>query len=195
MSLSTGRELLALALLFACGLRPQELLALRDDDVQPGALRIDEAIKQKEKGEKRIGETKSSKSKGYVYLPDAIYREIQNWIMIRPMTVPFLSPNLIGSPFLFSTERGTPFRIGNFLKRNLKPVAQCAGISDFTFQATRRTCGTHFQRHGNPKDAQAHLRHSELAMTGLYMKEIPEQVRGAVESLYAELFGESGAIN
>jgi integrase len=195
MSVAAGREHLALALLFACGLRPQELLALRDDDVQPGALRIDEAIKEKERGEKRIGETKSSKSNGYVYLPAAIYREIQNWIMIRPTTVSFPTPDLVGSPFLFPTERGTPFRIGNFLKRNLKPIARLAGILDFTLQATRRTCGTHFQRHGNPKDAQAHLRHSELAMTGLYVKEIPEQIRDAVESLYAELCGETGAIN
>ena len=46
----------------------------------------------------------------------------------------------------------------------------------------RRTCATHFQRHGNPKDVQAHLRHSRLSMTGLYMKEIPAQVKAAVES-------------
>jgi hypothetical protein len=51
--------------------------------------------------------------------------------------------------------------------------------------------GTHFQRRGTAKDAQAHLRHSELAMTGLYMKEIPEQVKAAVESPYRE-FSESG---
>jgi len=51
----------------------------------------------------------------------------------------------------------------------------------------RRTCATHFQRHGNPKDAQAQLRHSRLSMTGLYMKEIPEQVKAAVESLDAAL--------
>ena len=115
--------------------------------------------------------------------------------MIRQTTVPSSSADLGRSQFLFSTERGTPFRIGNFLKRNLKPVALRAGILDFTFQATRRTCGTHFQRHGNPKDAQAHLRHSELAMTGLYMKEIPEQIQEAVESLYAELCGAGGTIN
>ena len=71
------------------------------------------------------------------------------------------------SPFLFPRERGTPYRIGNYLKRHLKPLARKAGIADFTFQATRRTCATHFQRHGGPKDAQAHLRHSRLAMTGL----------------------------
>jgi hypothetical protein len=35
----------------------------------------------------------------------------------------------------------------------------------------------------------AHLRHSELAMTGLYMKEIPEQVKAAFESLYRDFCG------
>jgi len=44
-SIATGREHLALRILLVCGLRPQELLALRDDDVTSGALLIDEAIK------------------------------------------------------------------------------------------------------------------------------------------------------
>ena len=96
MSVGTGREHLTLRILLVCGLRPQELLALRDDGVTAGALRIDEAIKEKEKGQKPL------------------------------------------------------------VKRN--------------------------RRH-----AQAHLRHSELAMTGLYMKEIPEQIKAAVESLDASL--------
>jgi hypothetical protein len=34
---------------------------------------------------------------------------------------------------------------------------------------------------------QAHLRHSNLATTGIYMQEIPEQVQRAVEDLDAEL--------
>ena len=159
-------------------------------------MRIDEAIKEKEKGEKRLGETKSIGSTGFVSLPDGIYQEILNWQMMRTETItqPIDVP---GSPFLFPTERGTPFRIGNFLKRNLKPLALKAGIADFTHQATRRTCGTHFQRHGTAKDAQAHLRHSELAVTGLYMKEIPEQVKAAVESLYGDFCGktETGSVN
>jgi integrase len=193
MSVATGREHLVLALLFTCGLRPQELLALRDDDVTPGALRIDEAIKDKEKGDKRLGDTKSTRSKGFVYLPEAVSTEIQNWQMIRSAVAPYHrsanAPTEV-SPLLFPTERGTPFRIGNYLKRYLKPLALKAGITDLTFQATRRTCATHFQRHGNPKDAQAHLRHSQLAMTGLYMKAIPEQVKVAVEGLHEELCSE-----
>jgi len=188
LSAATGREHLALRILLVCGLRAQELLALRDDDVMRTALRIDEAIKEKEKGEKRLGETKSATSNGYVCISEGLYTEIQNWIAVRP------APAAPGSPFLFATDRGTPFRIGNYLKRHLKPIARKAGIKDFTFQAMRRTCATHFQRHGNPKDAQAHLRHSQLAMTGLYMKEIPEQVKAAVENLDAALCHEADAV-
>lgn len=188
LALATGPEHLALALLFACGLRPQELLALRDDDVSESALRIDEAIKEKERGEKRLGSTKSLGSTGYVSLPDSIYREIQICQMTRADIVKakVMPP---GSPFLFPTSRGTPHRVGNYLRRILKPLAKTAGIPDFTFQACRRTCATHFQRHGGVRDAQAHLRHAALAVTGLYMKEIPEQIKTAVDSLYRELAG------
>src|SRR5262249_5596928 len=154
----------------------------------PRALRIDEAIKEKERGARRVGETKSATSNGYVGISAGLHQEIQNWIAARTAAQTYhrgATAVADGSPFLFPTERGTPFRIGNYLKRYLKPIAVKAGIHDFTFQAMRRTCATHFQRHGSPKSAQAHLRHSRLAMTGLYMKEIPEHIMGAVESLDA----------
>ena len=56
-----------------------------------------------------------------------------------------------------------------------------------TYQALRRTCGTHFQKHGKPRDIQAQLRHARLEMTGRYVKEIPEQVRAAVDRMDREL--------
>ena len=87
-----------------------------------------------------------------------------------------LAPN----DLLFPTETGTPYRIGNYLKRVLKPIAAKAGIPDMTYRALRRTFATEFQRHGSPKDAQAQLRHSKLEMTGWYMRDIPESVRSAV---------------
>jgi integrase len=93
------------------------------------------------------------------------------------------SPN----DLLFPTETGTPYRIGNYLKRTLKPIAEKAGIPDLTYQALSRTFATHFQRYGSPKDAQAQLRHSKLEMTGCYMKQIPETVRAAVENMDADI--------
>jgi integrase len=56
-----------------------------------------------------------------------------------------------------------------------------------TYQALRRTCATHFQKHGKPRDIQAQLRHTKLEMTGRYIKEIPDQVRAAVERMDREL--------
>ena len=96
------------------------------------------------------------------------------------------------SDLLFPSETGTAFRIGNYLKRILKPLANRAGIPDFTYQGLRRTCATFFQRHGRPRDVQAHLRHANLATTGIYMQEIPEQVQRAVEDLDTELFRDLG---
>ena len=56
-----------------------------------------------------------------------------------------------------------------------------------TYRSLRRTFAHQFQRYGSPKDAQAQLRHSTLAMTGWYMREIPASVRSAVEKMDAEI--------
>ena len=53
-----------LRLFFVAGLRPAELFALKTDDIQPGKLRIDEAIhdREKEASGRRLGDTKSETS-------------------------------------------------------------------------------------------------------------------------------------
>jgi integrase len=63
---ASGREHLVLRIFINCGLRPGELFALREDDVEPGQLRIDEAVKETERGECRISDTKTTGSRGYV---------------------------------------------------------------------------------------------------------------------------------
>jgi integrase len=172
------REHLIVRIFYVCGLRPGELFALRVDDVEPALLRIDEALKETEKGADRIGETKTESSNAYVSISEDLHKEITTWLSIRNMADPYhrnraLAPN----DLLFPTEVGTPYRIGNYLKRILKPIAAKAGIPDMTYRALRRTFATQFQRHGSPKDAQAQLRHSKLEMTGWYMRDIPESVR------------------
>ena len=182
------REHLIVRIFYVCGLRSGELFVLRVDDVEPKLLRIDEALKETEKGVDRVGETKTSSSNAYVSISDDLYNEITLWLSIRNMADPYhrnrpLAPN----DLLFPTEAGTPYRIGNYLKRVLKPIAANAGIPDMTYRALRRTFATEFQRHGSPKDAQAQLRHSKLEMTGWYMREIPESVRFAVAEMDAEI--------
>jgi integrase len=188
LSKAHGREHLVLRIFINCGLRPGELFALREDDVEPGQLRIDEAVKEAECGDRRIGETKTSGSRGYVGISQGLQEELGIWVHARRQQDPYhATASASSSDLLFPSESGTTFRLGNYLKRYLKPLAKQAGIPDMTYQALRRTCATHFQKHGKPRDIQAQLRHSKLEMTDRYVKEIPEQVRAAVDSLDHEL--------
>jgi integrase len=86
LAIAPMREHLVLRLFFVCGLRPSELFILRDDDIEPGRTRIDQALKEAEKGQHRIGEpgdTKTPDSAGYVALSRSLQEEIENWLMLR----------------------------------------------------------------------------------------------------------------
>lgn len=182
------RERLIARLFVICGLRAQELFALRVDDIEPGTLRVDEALKETEKGGARIGETKSTTSNGYVVLSPELEKDLRTWVQIRNLSDTYhRTADPAPNDLLFPTETGTPYRLGNYLKRVLKPIATAAQIEGLTYQALRRTFATHFQRYGSPKDAQAQLRHSKLEMTGWYMKQIPDSVRAAVEKMDADI--------
>lgn len=171
-----------------CGLRAQELFVLRVDDIEAGILRVDEALKEAEKGAARIGDTKSTTSNGYVAISPELEKELRTWLQLRNLSGVYHQTAVpAANDLLFPTETGTPYRIGNYLKRVLKPIAVEAGVPDSTYQALHRTFATHFQRYGSPKDAQAQLRHSRLEMTGWYMKQIPETVRAAVEKMDADI--------
>jgi integrase len=126
-------------------------------------------------------------SRAYVSISQGLQEELEIWIQARRQQRPYHKTAEPESDLLFPSETGTPFRLGNYLKRNLKPLAKRAGIRDMTYQALRRTCATHFQKHGKPRDIQAQLRHAKLEMTGRYIKEISEAVRAAVESMDREL--------
>jgi integrase len=187
MAEAQGREHLVLRIFINCGLRPGELFALREDDIEPGQIRVDEAVKEVERGAKRIGETKTAGSTAYVGISKGLQEELELWVQTRRQVCASSVSASQSTDLLFPSESGSPFRLGNYLKRYLQPIGKKAGIPDLTYQALRRTCATHFQKHGNPRDIQAQLRHTKLEMTGRYVKEIPDQVRSAVERMDREL--------
>jgi integrase len=174
LSVAAGRENLVFRILLFCGLRPAELLALRIEDVGPDQLRIDEAVKEKEKGANRIGETKTETSDAWVAVPPDLARDLKAWVAKHPHRH---DPRA----FLFPTVTGTAYRVGNFLKRVLNPIAKSAGIDDFDFRAMRSTASTLFQTHGTVKDTQGQMRHADPTTTlRYYVKVIPENQRKAV---------------
>jgi hypothetical protein len=60
------------------------LLALRIEDAGPDHLRIDEAVKEKEKGTNRIGETKTETSDAWVAVPPDLARDLKAWVARHP---------------------------------------------------------------------------------------------------------------
>src|SRR5262245_35428310 len=188
MEQAHGREHLILRIFLNCGLRPGELFALREDDVQPGQLRIDQALKDKERGPARVGETKTVASAAYVGISKGLQEELEMWIQARRQQQPYHTfTSAAPSDLLFPTETGTTFRIGNYLKRGLKPPCKARRHLRHDLPGPAPKCATQFQKHGKPRDIQAQLRHSKLEMTGRYVKETPERVRAAVESMDQEL--------
>ena len=177
LSEAEPREHLVLHILAACGLRPAEILVLRIEDFAGNQLRIDEALKDREKGTARIGETKTEASDSSVPVPPNLAREIAQWIARHPQ-------RLNSRAFLFPSRRETPYSVGNYLKRFLKPLAHKVGIGDLTHQALRRTSSTHLQRYASVKDLQAHLRHTDPQTTLTYYTQvIPDSLCEAVASL------------
>jgi hypothetical protein len=83
-------------------------------------------------------------------VPPDLSREIGAWIAAHPERT---NPRA----FLFANRRETPYSVGNYLKRYLKPLAERVGIHDLTHQAFRRTSSTHIQDYASVKDLQGHL--------------------------------------
>ena len=183
LSQASPREHLVLRILGVCGLRPAEVLVLRIEDFEGTQLRIDEALKDRQKGDARIGDTKTDESDNFVPVPPDLEREVGAWIATHPNRN---DPRA----FLFPSSAGTAFSVGNYLKRYLKPLAEKAGVPDVTHQAFRRTSSTHMQNHATVKDMRRHLRHTDPQTTlKHYAKVIPESLRSAVAALDAQISG------
>jgi integrase len=156
---------------------------LRIEDFEGSQLRIDEALKERQKGDARIGDTKTDESDNFVPVPPDLEREIKVWIAGHP-------DRNDPRAFLFPSSSRTAFSVGNYLKRYLKPLAEKAGVRDVTHQAFRRTSSTHMQNHATVKDMQRHLRHTDPQTTlKHYAKVIPTSLRAAVAALDAQISG------
>ncbi len=109
-------------------------------------------------GELYRGQVKTGASRNAVTIPDDIFPMVEAWKQVCP---------------------------DNFLKWRIYPIADRLKIPRqlVTFQVMRRTLGTDLQKHGTMKDAQGALRHASIKTTAeVYMQEIPESVRAAINS-------------
>jgi integrase len=172
-SLPFRDKLMAMIAAF-CAMRPGEIFGLRWSSWRGDHFHIEGTAWR---GTLRPGKAKTKGSKAPVTLPDVLVPALQMW---REENAGASDEALI-----FPSEKGTPMRPENWLRRRIKPVAKAAGIKvPVNFQVLRRTFATNAQGLGNPKDVQAHLRHSDITTTlNEYTQTIPDSVRKLVNAV------------
>jgi integrase len=198
LSALAGRDHLIVRMAIQLGLRPEELFALRRDDVQGDQLRIDEALVY---GKTDVVKTEASDA--FVYIPPDLAVELMGWLECSEGA---------STDWLFQTEHGRRgfLNANNYRNRILQPAGIRAGVgvfetgkkdrkgkpilkTDVDFQALRRTCATLFgDRAKDPKSTQAQLRHADPTVTlKHYQKAVPASVKAAALALEADLFPEN----
>ena len=196
LSVFVGRDHLIVRMFIQLWLRPEEMFAVRRDDVEEDQLRIDEALV-----EGQSAPTKTEASDDYVYIPPDLAVELRGWLECSR-----------GEPtdWLFQTEHGRRgfLNANNYRNRILQPAAIRAGVgvivtgktddkgkpilkADVDFRALRRTCATLFgDRAKDPKSTQAQLRHADPGITlKHYQKAVPASVKAAAIALENDLTG------
>jgi integrase len=157
-----------------CAMRPGEIFGLRWSSWREDHFQIQGTAWR---GTLRPGKAKTKGSKAPVTIPNVIVPLLKLW-----------REQHTGSPaeaLIFPSKNGTPMRPENWLRRRVKPKAKAAGITmPVNFQVLRRTFATNAQSHGNAKDVQAHLRHSDIGTTlNEYTQPIAESVRKLVNAV------------
>ena len=157
-----------------CAMRPGEIFGLRWSSWRGDRFHIEGTAWR---GTLRPGKAKTKGSKAPVAIPDVLLPLLKGW---REE-----SQNAQDDELIFPSEKGTPMRPENWLRRRIKPIAAALGIiSPVNFQVLRSTFATNAQGHGNPKDVQTHLRHTDIATTlGIYTQPIDESVRKLVNAV------------
>jgi integrase len=157
-----------------CAMRPGEIFGLRWSSWRGDHLQIEGTAWR---GVLRPGKTKTKGSKTSIALPDILIPVLKMW---REH-----SGNPLAEAFMFPSQQNTPMRPENWLRRRVKPIAAKLKISvPVNFQVLRRTFATNAQGYGNPKDVQAHLRHTDIATTlDVYTQTVPESVRKLVNAV------------
>ena len=157
-----------------CAMRPGEIFGLRWSSWRSDHFHIEGTAWR---GRLRPGKAKTRGSKAPVAVPDILTPLLRAWRQENR--------DVQDDALIFPSEKGTPMRPENWLRRRIKPIAAVLGIAvPVNFQVLRRSFATNAQGHGNAKDVQTHLRHTDIATTlGVYTQPIDESVRKLVNAV------------
>jgi len=177
----SGRDHLIVRLFIQLGVRPEELFALRRNDVHDEFIRIDEVFSMGQIREAHPGEHGVN-----VYVPPGLRQELRAW-------VEFTRGNDEDWLFPAACPRGSdnlpPIPQATFRNGVLKPAAKRAGLSDLNMLTLRRTCAAHFGNMANSEDARAQMRLSSPFSTFKDSQQsLPDSLKSAAMALEQEMF-------
>jgi integrase len=168
---TTGRAHIFWSVMVLTGARPNEVLALRKDDILSEGLRIDESAL-----DGKPSTTKNRKTR-IAPLSATLRAELEEWA--KGVDGDILLPNEAGKMTRFRSPA---------MRTLILRTREAASIPDLKPRMCRTTFATLFN--GDLADAQAILGHSALAMTmEHYRKPIAARQQRAVEDLDARLRG------
>jgi integrase len=175
-----GRDLLIVRMFIQLGLRPQELFALRRNDVRGEFIRIDEVLI---KGHiKKVGSEEAALG---VYVPPDLLSQLVNWMK---------STGEQDTAWLFpaSRSRGSsdlpPISQNVFRIRILKRAAEKAVVPDVDLFALRRTCAYFFAHKATAQDTLAQMHHVDPAYRVEFGGQgLPKSLKRAAVTIEAEL--------
>jgi integrase len=172
------RDRVLLELDMTNALRPSELFGLKWKCFDPEASSIT-LLETTYKGKIRPwGKTRGSLTT--TPIATALAKELMLWQKQCPDPSP--------EAFIFAGRTGNFLDSSNYRKRVLHRLAADLKLPKLTFQVIRRTIATLAQNKGTVKDVQGIMRHSRTATTtDVYMQELPEGVRAAINSIHTEL--------
>lgn len=170
------RDQLMFEIFVLCGLRANELFALRWDDVLPNALKIDESLHNL-----KARETKTEGSNALVALPKPTAERLKQWKLTSEHTG--------ARDWIFPAKAGKPIRDSSWQDYVLTPAATTTGLK-VNYQILRRTFGTLAHDSGIPmKLVQAQMRHNSIQTTAdVYVQPIQESLHRAIDSLAKTIF-------
>jgi integrase len=156
------------------GLRRGELFALRWNavDFERKEIRVRESVYE---GHFSAPKTRSSiRSIPIGEVLEQVFRNLRQ-------------KNAPSNGLVFASQKGTPLRPENILKRIIHPACQCLGLPKVGWHNLRHTSATLLHEHEPLRVAQAILGHSDLQTTLGYTHVLPGWQREAIKRLESVL--------
>lgn len=188
----TDRHYAMWHLVVATGLRPEEYLALRWDDLRDGVLLVQRAVCYNRKGGGYYYKNpKTKKSNRAIPLTASTLHHLENHRAQQAIERADMGHRWQDEDLIFPSSVGKPFLLSNLHRRHFKPILEAAELSSaFRVYDLRHTHASILLNQGSPlKDVSERLGHSSTKITSdTYWHTAPEAQVRASQVIEDEIF-------